>query len=75
MNYKQLSPEERYGIVLLLSKGVSLRKIGSNLKRSASTISREIKECHVAMDCKICYPKSSSLSEDILTLLKGKQQD
>jgi len=43
MNYKQLSPEERYGIVLLLSIGVSLRKIASKLKRSASTISREIK--------------------------------
>jgi len=31
-------------------------------------------KCQVMMDCRICYLKSSYLSESILTLLKGKQQ-
>jgi len=30
--------------------------------------------CHIAIDCKICYLKSSSLSEDILALLRTKKQ-
>ncbi len=43
MSYSQLCPEERYGIVILLSSGGSLRQIAKKLHRSVSTISREIK--------------------------------
>jgi len=30
--------------------------------------------CHIAIDCKICYLKNSSISEDILALLRTKKQ-
>lgn len=43
MIYRQLSPEERYGIAILLGLGVSLRKIAENQNRSVSTISRELR--------------------------------
>jgi len=41
------------------------KRVGDNLFYS----------CQVAIDCRICYLRSNSLSENILTLLKGKQQD
>jgi len=48
-------------------------KVTFNLKQILFIIS--FCSCQVAMDCRICYLKSSYLSESILTLLKGKQQD
>jgi len=44
MEYCRLSFEEREEISLLLEKGLSLRKIGSALNRSPSTICREINQ-------------------------------
>jgi len=41
--YKQLNPNERDILAVLKSKGESLREIGSILKRSPSTLSRELK--------------------------------
>ena len=42
MNYKQLSPEERYTIQALLKRQYSLSKIAEIIERSKSTISREL---------------------------------
>lgn len=42
MNYKQLSPEERYTIQALLKRHYSLSKIAEIVERSKSTISREL---------------------------------
>lgn len=41
--YRQLNPNERDILAVLKSKGKSLRKIASILKRSPSTLSRELK--------------------------------
>ncbi|MCH7926478.1 MAG: helix-turn-helix domain-containing protein, partial [Candidatus Dadabacteria bacterium] len=43
MSYKHLKLEERYVIAHLKLFKLSLREIGRRLKRSASTISRELK--------------------------------
>ena len=42
MTYHHLSREERYQISALLKEGLNLSQIAANLKRSKSTISREI---------------------------------
>jgi IS30 family transposase len=42
-NYKHLSVEERDHLSVLKGKGLSLRAISRALKRSASTLSRELK--------------------------------
>ena len=42
MNYKQIAEHERYIIKYHLDRGLSLREIGTNLKKSHTTISREI---------------------------------
>ena len=42
MSYAHLTREERYQISALAKEGVSIRQIASNLRRSASTISREL---------------------------------
>jgi len=56
------SNERLFGVVRDITER---KKINEELKKA---------KCQVAMDCKICYLKSSYLSESILTLLKGKQQ-
>ncbi|WP_196161836.1 helix-turn-helix domain-containing protein, partial [Reinekea sp. G2M2-21] len=43
MNYHQLTENERYQIYSLLKEGLNQKQISDNLKRSPSTISREIK--------------------------------
>ena len=42
MSYEQLTLEERYCLAEFLEKGLSIRKIARKLKRSPSTISREL---------------------------------
>lgn len=46
MNYKRLSIEERNEIFILLNGGKGVNEIAKRLKRSKSTISREIKKNH-----------------------------
>lgn len=43
MSYHHLTSKERVFIVLMLDQKCSIRKIASELKRSPSTISREIR--------------------------------
>lgn len=43
MNYKQLTPEERYQIHAYLKAGFKQKEIAGELNRSPSSISREIK--------------------------------
>ena len=45
MAYKHLTEEEKYHIRWYLDNGFTLRKIAVELRRSVSTISREIKRC------------------------------
>ena len=43
MKYRQITSSERYAIAALRRQGISIRAIASNLKRSPSTISREVR--------------------------------
>ena len=43
MSYEQLTLEERYYLAEFLEKGMSIRAIARKLKRSPSTISRELR--------------------------------
>lgn len=43
MKYKQLSKEERFSLEVMRNSGMSLRTIGKVLKRSPSTLCRELK--------------------------------
>lgn len=48
MNYQHLSPEERVEIAVLKDKGYSLRSIAKAMKRSHSSLSRELKRNEVS---------------------------
>jgi len=50
MNYKRLSLEERERIHALINQGKSNREIAVDLKRSHTTISRELKRCKTKYD-------------------------
>ena len=43
MKYRQITSSERYAIAALRRQGISIRAIAVNLKRSPSTISREVR--------------------------------
>lgn len=42
-HYKHLTTKERESILVLLTQGVTIRKIAEMLNRSPSTVSRELK--------------------------------
>lgn len=48
MGYLRLTRDERYQIQALTTSGMGIQGIGRQLKRSASTISREIKKGHLS---------------------------
>ncbi|MBE8215177.1 MAG: helix-turn-helix domain-containing protein [Endozoicomonadaceae bacterium] len=62
MAYQHLTAEERSQIYILLSKHYSIHAIGIALKRSPSTISREI--LHNTKGRKYCYQQAHQLAKE-----------
>lgn len=58
-NYYHLSPEERAVIMIEFHKGNSIRQISKFLKRSASTISRELKRNRLNNSSPYCATKAA----------------
>jgi IS30 family transposase len=59
--YTHLSYEERVEIRVLRKQGMSLRKVSREIRRSPSTISRELKRNEQFSDTRVIYPKYAQM--------------